>query len=70
MIVLVGRALDLYLMIYPPLLDSGPRIGLAEVGALLAVVGVSVVVIVKTLSGASLVPVGDPFLEESLHHHQ
>ena len=69
-VVLVGRALDLYLMIYPPLLDSGPRIGLAEVGALLAVVGLCALVLVRTLKGASLVPVGDPLLEESLHHHQ
>jgi hypothetical protein len=69
-IILAGRALDLYLMIYPPLLESGPRIGLSEIGALLATVGLIGVVVIRVLGGASLVPVGDPYLEESLHHHQ
>jgi len=70
MILLVGRALDLYLMIYPPLLPGGPKIGLAEIGAVLATVGLAIIVIVRGLAGASVVPVGDPYLEESLHHHQ
>ena len=69
-LILVGRGIDLYLMIYPPLLDSGPRIGLPEVGVLLVTVGLIGVVVVRALGGASLVPVGDPYLEESLHHHQ
>ena len=70
MVILVGRAIDLYLMIYPPLLESGPRFGLAEIGILLATVGLTGVVVVRALGGASLVPVGDPYLEESLYHHQ
>ena len=57
-------------MIYPPLLESGPRFGLVEVGVLLATVGLVGIVVVRTLGGASLVPIGDPYLEESLHHHQ
>jgi hypothetical protein len=69
-VILAGRALDLYLMIYPPLLESGPRVGLAEVGVLLATVGATGAVVVRTLGGAPLVPLGDPYLEESLHHHQ
>jgi len=69
-IILVGRVLDLYLMIYPPLLETGPRVGLAEIGALLATVGLIGVVVLRVLGGAPLVPVGDPYLEESLHHHQ
>jgi len=69
-LILVGRAIDLYLMIYPPLLETGPRIGLAEVGVLLVTSGVIGVVVIRALGGASLVPVGDPYLEESLHHHQ
>jgi len=69
-VILAGRALDLYLMIYPPLLDTGPRVGLAEIGALLATTGLIGVVVIRVLGGASLIPVGDPYLEESLHHHQ
>jgi hypothetical protein len=69
-VILVGRALDLYLMIYPPLLESGPRFGLVELGVLLATVGLVGIVVIRTLGGASLVPIGDPYLEESLHHHQ
>ena len=56
--------------LYPPLLESGPRVGLAEVGAGLIVVALTVLVVVRSLGRASLVPVGDPYLEESLHHHQ
>lgn len=69
-IILAGRALDLYLMIYPPLLDSGPSIGMAEIGALLATAGLIGVVVIRVLGEAPLVPVGDPYLDESLHHHQ
>ena len=69
-VILAGRVLDLYLMIDPPLLESGPRVGLAEIGALLATAGLIGVVVIRILSGAPLVPVGDPYLEESLHHHQ
>lgn len=69
-VVLVGRALDLYLMVYPPLLESAPRFGLTEIGMLLFTVGFIGVVALWALGGASLVPVGDPYLEESLHHHQ
>lgn len=70
LIILAGRALDLYLMIYPPLLDSGPSIGMAEIGALLATAGLIGVVVIRVLGEAPLVPVGDPYLDESLHHHQ
>jgi hypothetical protein len=69
-VILMGRAVDLYLMIYPPLLETDPRIGMTEVGALLATIGLTAVVVTRVLGGASLVPVGDPYLEESLHHHQ
>ena len=69
-IILVGRAIDLYLSIYPPLFEAGPRFGLAEIGILMATVGLTGVVVVRALGGASLVPVGDPYLEESLYHHQ
>ena len=70
MLILAGRAIDLYLMIYPPLLEAGPRVGLIEIGALLATSALVGVVVIRMLGGASLVPVGDPYLEESLYHHQ
>lgn len=69
-VILVGRFVDLYLMIYPPLLETGPRVGMTEVGALLATIGLTAVVVTRVLGRAPLVPVGDPYLEESLHHHQ
>ena len=70
MLILAGRAIDLYLMIYPPLLEAGPRVGLIEIGALLATSALVGVVVIRMLGGASLVPVCDPYLEESLYHHQ
>ncbi|MBM3328998.1 MAG: hypothetical protein FJY67_05935 [Calditrichaeota bacterium] len=67
--VLAGRALDIYLMAAP---SAGlePRIGLAEVGALLLTVGLAVVAIKRELSRFPLFPTGDPGLTASLHHHQ
>jgi len=68
-VVLAGRALDLYLMMIPPFAGSRPVFGVWEAGALLAVVGVFGLVVARALRQAPLVPIGDPYLQESLHYH-
>lgn len=67
--VVAGRWLDLYLMIFPPLIGAKPAFGVWELGAIVASVGVSGLVILRALRQAPLVPVRDPLLAESLHYH-
>ncbi len=67
-VVLAGRALDLYLMILPPFAPR-PVFGVWEAGVLLGAAGLFILVFLRALRQAPLVPVGDPFLLESLHYH-
>jgi len=68
-VVMVGRWLDLYLMIAPPFAGRGPSVGLWEVGALALMIGVAGLTLFSALRSAPLVPVQDPGLSESLHYH-
>lgn len=67
--VLVGRWLDLYLMIVPPFAPDGPPFAVWEVAGALALVGSAVWAIERGLRAAALVPACDPRLGESLHYH-
>ena len=67
--VLLGRALDLYLMILPPFAGAKPVFGFWEAGVLLGTAGVFGLVVLRALRQAPLVPIGDPYLQESLHYH-
>ncbi len=70
LVVLVGRALDLYLSIIPSVSPTTPLAGLAPLlGAILLGLGVSILVLGKALGRSALVPLKDPYLQESLHHH-
>lgn len=68
-VVLLGRWLDLYLMIAPPFARLGPTVGLWEVGAVALMTGVAGLTLFSALRSAPLVPVRDPGLSESLHYH-
>lgn len=77
LVVLVGRWLDLYLMILPALGgDPFPSLGIVEAGLAAGAIGVSLLVVLGALGRRPLVPMGDPFLMESLpsppggQHHQ
>jgi hypothetical protein len=67
--ILAGRWVDLYLMIFPPLVGEYPVFGVWELGFLLGSGGLFGLVLFKALRSASLVPVNDPYLAESLHYH-
>jgi hypothetical protein len=67
-VVLAGRWVDLYLMIFPPLVGQ-PAFGLWEIGAIVGVAAAAWFVIQRSVHEASLVPLNDPRLEESLHYH-
>ncbi len=67
--VLVGRWLDLYLMILPSVSPEAPPFGVWEVGGALMAVGVFMRVFARMFLRAAPVPVKDPYLSESLHYH-
>jgi hypothetical protein len=67
-IVLLGRWLDVYLMIFPSVVGAAPRIGLWELGLTAGGIGCFGLVLARTLKGAPAVPLADPQLVESLQY--
>jgi len=67
-IVLVGRWVDLYLMIFPPHLES-PVFGIIEVSMFVGTLALFFWIFFKAFSKESPVPMKDPFLDESLQLH-
>ena len=68
-VILVGRWVDLYLMIMPPLSGGNPVFGLWEIGVIAGAAGLFFLVLFRAFARARMVPVNDPFLGESLHYH-
>jgi len=68
-VLLAGRWIDLYLMIMPSFAGPKPHIGAMEIGLVAGGVGLFLLAFLSTLRQAPLVPMKDPFLEESLHYH-
>jgi hypothetical protein len=62
----LGRLLDLYLMIAPAVDGPAPAFGLLEVALALGGAGLFGLAFLRALSGAALVPVRDPYLVEGL----
>ena len=69
LVLLAGRWLDLYLMIMPTFSGREPPVGAVELGMLAGGFGLFLFAFFRTLRRAPLVPVKDPFIEESLHYH-
>lgn len=69
LIVLIGRVLDMYMLIVPTVSEATPFAGFAPLGITIGAIGVIILTIGKSLRQAALVPLKDPFLDESLHHH-
>ncbi len=68
--VLLGRWLDLYLMVLPPLGGTRPEISAWEIGPAMGMVGLFGLVFFNGMRKASVVPVNDPYLAESLAVHE
>ncbi len=80
--VLTGHFLDVYLQVSPATAffhahlagehgaPAGPQFGLTEIGGFLAVAGLFMFVVHTMLTKAPLLPVNDPYLQESLNHNQ
>jgi len=69
-LLLVGRWLDLYVMIQPVFEPEAPRFGIWEIAPIVVAGALFVIVLRRNLGATDLVPRGDPYLEESLRHHQ
>lgn len=69
MVVLLGRWLDLYLMIAPPFAGAQPRVGVWEIGAAAGLAGIFGLALLRALRRAPLVAIRDPQLASSLHYH-
>jgi len=67
-LVLVGRWLDLYVQVGPPVVGV-PRLGVPEIGITLAFALLFVALCRRALTRATLLPARDPYLAESLAHH-
>ena len=68
-VVLIGRWVDLYTMIFPARFEAAPVFGLWEAAAIFCLVGVAALWLFRSFSKASPVPQNDPYLSESLHYH-
>ncbi len=69
-LLIVGRWLDLYLMIEPPFHREGPPLGVWEIFPVLGVLSLFALVFFRNLGRAPIIPTTDPRLTESLEHHQ
>jgi hypothetical protein len=61
-IVLAGRWLDLYVLIMPALSPAGPRFGLLEIAIAAGYGGLGLLLFLRNLRAAPLVPLADPVL--------
>ncbi len=68
-VALIGRWIDLYIMIFPPVTGEVPVFGLPEIASALCVAGLAGMLFIKAFSKAGPVPTNDPYLQESLHYH-
>lgn len=67
-IVLAGHWIDLWVGIMPYALPQGPSFSFYEIGTTLGFGAAFVLVFLKALERAPLVPLRDPYLQESVHH--
>jgi hypothetical protein len=66
--ILLGHYLDMCWLVQPVVAVDGPRLGLVEPSALLAIGGACVAFAAQRLRGRRIVPVGDPALAQSISY--
>lgn len=66
---LFAQLVDVIWMVQPQFFKDGPHIGWIEIGSFLGFLGLFGLVVVRFLGKHSIVAVGDPRLEEAVHHH-
>jgi hypothetical protein len=68
-LILIGRWLDIYLMVFPGVVGESPTLGLWELGLTVGGIGAFGLVLAASLKSAPAVPIADPELVESLQYH-
>jgi hypothetical protein len=68
-LLLIGRFLDLWLMVAPPQQPARPQFGLFEIGLGLFCSGLFLLGFMRAFAAAPAIPLRDPQLRESLHPH-
>jgi hypothetical protein len=67
--ILILQYVDLYWLVYPAYYGDAPKFGLTEICIFLGFAGMFLFAITRFLSRNNLVPIKDPRIQESLHHH-
>jgi hypothetical protein len=65
-VILIGRWLDLYIMVMPATFGAEPLLGIWEIGPIVGVLALFFWIVFRSLGKRNLVPVQDPYLCESL----
>ncbi len=68
-VVLIGRWVDLYIMVFPSTIGPTPAFGIWEVASLGLLVAATSWLFYRSFAMAPPTPSGDPLLGESLHYH-
>lgn len=68
-LILVMQYVDLYWLIYPNYNAEAPVFGIPEVAIWLGFAGAFMFLVTRFLSSHPIIPVKDPRIHESLHHH-
>ena len=68
-VVLIGRWIDLYLMVFPSSFRERPVFDVWEFAGIGVLVGITSLLLLRSFAAASPVPKNDPYLSESLHYH-
>jgi len=68
-VVLVGRWVDLYVMVFPSTLGETPVFGVWEVASICCLIGIAGLLLFRSFATGNAVPRRDPHLYESLHYH-
>ncbi|MBC8353592.1 MAG: hypothetical protein H8E66_16455 [Planctomycetes bacterium] len=68
-VVLIGRWVDLYVMVFPSTLGENPVFGIWEAASISCLIGTAGLLLFRSFANAGSVPRHDPFLPESLHYH-
>jgi hypothetical protein len=69
-IIMIGHWIDLYWMILPPFIKSGPEVSIWEIGPIAGSVALFFLATLRSFASASPIPVKDPMLVESVQFHK
>ena len=68
-ILIIGQWLNLYFLIMPGTTGIKPLFGIVEIGTFIGFAGLFLLIFIRSLGQAAIIPKNHPYLEESLEHH-